>query len=143
MAIQDEAGLILNLYELRREATMRTARDWFGREFHPESLADIEKVLYSEHSGHFRMVVGYWDMAAALVNNGAISMQLFNDTNGEHFGVFGKMEPLLKDVRGMFGPNFLAQLEKLIDATPGGRERAAAVRERLKAIRARLASVKS
>jgi hypothetical protein len=33
-------------------------------------------------------------MAAALVNNGAISLELFNDTNGEHIGVFSKIEPL-------------------------------------------------
>ena len=139
MAIQDEAALILQLYDLRREETMRTARNWYSREFNPESMADIEKILFSEHSGHLRMVASYWDMAAALVNNGAISAQLFNDTNGEQFLAFGKLEPFLKDIRAAFGPQFLANLEKLIDATPGGRERAAAVRERMKAMRARFA----
>lgn len=143
MAIQDEAGLILKLYDLRREETMRTARNWFARDFNPESMADIETVMFSEHSGHLRMVLSYWDMAAALVNNGAISVQLFNDTNGEHFGVFGKMEPFLKDIRNAYGPNFCAHLEKLIDATPGGRDRSTAVRERLKAIRARMAAAKA
>ena len=140
MAIQDEAALILQLYDLRREETMRTARNWYSREFNPESMADIEKILFSEHSGHLRMVASYWDMAAALVNNGAISAQLFNDTNGEQFLAFGKLEPFLKDIRAAFGPQFLANLEKLIDATPGGRERAAAVRERMKAMRARFAA---
>jgi len=139
MAIQDEAALIHQLYDLRREETMRTARNWYSREFNPESMADIEKILFSEHSGHLRMVASYWDMAAALVNNGAISAQLFNDTNGEQFLAFGKLEPFLKDIRAAFGPQFLANLEKLIDATPGGRERAAAVRERMKAMRARFA----
>jgi len=139
MAIQTEAALILQLYDLRREETMRTARNWYSREFNPESMADIEKILFSEHSGHLRMVASYWDMAAALVNNGAISAQLFNDTNGEQFLAFGKLEPFLKDIRAAFGPQFLANLEKLIDATPGGRERAAAVRERMKAMRARFA----
>ena len=137
MAIQTEAALILQLYDLRREETMRTARNWYSREFNPESMADIEKILFSEHSGHLRMVASYWDMAAALVNNGAISAQLFNDTNGEQFLAFGKLEPFLKDIRVAFGPQFLVNLEKLIDATPGGRERAAAVRERMKAMRAR------
>jgi len=140
MAIQDEAALILQLYDLRREETMRTARNWYSREFNPESMADIEKILFSEHSRHLRMVASYWDMAAALVNNGAISAQLFNDTNGEQFLAFGKLEPFLKDIRAAFGPQFLANLEKLIDATPGGRERAAAVRERMKAMRARFAA---
>lgn len=140
MAIQDEAALILQLYDLRREATMRTARDWFARDFSPESMADVEKAFFGEHSGHLRMVASYWDMAAALVNNGAISAQLFLDTNGEQFMVFGKLEPFLKDIRGGFGPQFLMNLEKLIDATPAGRERAAGTRERMKAIRARIAA---
>ena len=96
---QAEAGLILELYDLRREETMRKARDWFFREFNPESAADIDKVLFGEHSGHFRMVMTYWDMAAALVNHGAIDMALFNDTNGEQFPVFAKVEPFLGEMR--------------------------------------------
>jgi hypothetical protein len=140
MAIHDEAALVLQLYDLRREQTMREGRNWYARDFYPESMTDIEKILTGEHSGHLRMVASYWDMAAALVNNGAINAQLFNDTNGEHYLVFGKLEPFLKEIRGAFGPYFLINLEKLIDATPGGRERAAAVRERFKAMRARLAA---
>ena len=92
---QAEAGLILKLYDLRREETMRKARDWFFREFNPESADDIDKVMFGEHSGHFRIVMTYWDMAAALVNHGAIDLALFNDTNGEQFSVFAKLEPFL------------------------------------------------
>ena len=143
MAIHDEAALILRLYELRREDTMRTARDWFARDFHPDSTADVEKVFFTEHSGHLRMVTSYWDMAAALVNSGAIGAELFNETNGEQYGVFGKMEPFLQDIRKAFGPQYLSNLEKLIDATPGGRDRVAAVRERMKIIRTRLAAAQA
>ena len=35
MSKQEEAGLILKLYELRREDTMRKARDWYFRDFNP------------------------------------------------------------------------------------------------------------
>ena len=143
MAIQDEAALILQLYDLRREETMRTARDWYAREFNPESMADLDKELAGEHSGHLRMVTSYWEMAAALVNNGAINLQLFNDTNGEQYLVFGKVQPFLNEIRSAYGPQYLIQLEKLIDATPGGRERVAGVRERMKAMRARLAAAQS
>lgn len=139
MSKQEEAGLILKLYELRREETMRRAREWFFREFNPESLADFTNTLFGEHSGHARMVITYWDMAAALVNNGAISQEMFCDCNGEHIGVFAKIEPLLGDIRGAFGPQFAANLEKLIDATPDGRKRVANTREQMKAIRAQLA----
>src|SRR3954453_9981959 len=108
MSKQEEAGLILRLYELRREETMRKARDWYFRDFNPESMADFTAALFGEHSGHLRMVVTYWDMAAALVNDGAISFQLFNDTNGEHIGVFSKIEPLLDQIRGTMSPRFAA-----------------------------------
>ena len=138
MSIQDEAGLILKLYELRREDTMRKARNWYFAEFNPQSLADFQSAMFGEHSGHLRMVITYWDMAAALVNHGAISKELFNDANGEHIGVFGKIEPLLGEIRSAFGPNYAINLEKLIDATPGGRERVAFMRERMKAIRAQV-----
>ncbi len=140
MSKQEEAGLILKLYELRREDTMRKARDWYFREFNPQSMADFTHAMFGEHSGHLRMVVSYWDMVAGLVNNGAISLELFNDTNGEHLGVFSKIEPLLGEIRAVQGPQFAASLEKLIDATPDGRKRVAGVRERLKAIGAQIAA---
>jgi hypothetical protein len=137
---QEEADLILKLYELRREETMRKARDWYFREFHPESIADFTEAMFGEHSGHLRMVVSYWDMAAALVNDGAIRLDLFTNTNGEHFGVFSKIEPLLGEIRSAYAPQFAASLEKLIDATPEGRNRTANARERMKAIRDHLAA---
>jgi hypothetical protein len=139
MSIQDEAGLILKLYELRREETMRKARDWYFREFNPQNMAEFSAAIFGEHSGHVRMVVTYWDMAAALVNRGAISLDLFTETNGEHIGIFAKIEPILGEIRGAFGPQFASNLEKLIDATPDGRKRTAGTREQMKAIRSQLA----
>jgi len=139
MSKHAEAELILKLYDLRREETMRTARDWFFRDFNPESIADFNAALFGEHSGHMRMVMSYWDMAAALVNHGAISLDLFTDTNGEYIGVFSKLEKLLPEVRAMFGPQFFASLEKLIDAMPDGRKRVSEMRERFNAIRAQMA----
>ena len=138
MSIQDEAGLILKLYELRREETMRTARNWYFAEFNPQSLADFQAAMFGEHSGHLRMVITYWDMAAALVNRGAIGLELFNDANGEQIGVFAKIEPLLGEIRAAFGPHYAGNLERLIDATPDGRKRSANSREMMKAMRARM-----
>jgi len=139
MSKQEEAGLILKLYELRREETMRKARDWYFLEFTPESFADFSKALFGDHSGHLRMVITYWEMAAALVHNGAIDINMFCDCNGEHVSVFAKIEPILGEIRGTFGPQFAASFEKLIDAMPEGRKRTAEARERMKAIRAQLA----
>jgi len=143
MSKQDEASLILKLYELRREDTMRKARDWFTLEFNPASMDDLNNYMFSEHSGHLRMVLSYWEMAAALVNQGAISLEMFNETNGEHLGVFSKIEHLVPEVRAVWGPQWMANLEKVIDSTPKGRERIAIMRERMKGILAELAERRS
>ena len=103
-------------------------------------MADFNAAIFGDHSGHLRMVVTYWDMTGALVNDRAIAQQLFNDCNGEHIGVFSKIEPLLGEIRAAYGPQFAASLETLIDATPDGRKRAAAGREQMKASRAQLAA---
>ena len=139
MSKQEEAGLILNLYNLRREETMRKARDWFFRDFNPQSFADFNAAMFGENSAYLRMVISYWEMAAALVKNGAISLELFSDSNGEHIGVFSKIEPLLGEIRAAIGSQFAVHFEKLIDATPDGRKRVAEARERMKAIHAQMA----
>ena len=140
MSKQEEAGLVLKLYELRREETMRKARDWYFARFHPQSLADYNEAMFGPDGAFARMVISYWDMAAALVNHGAISLELFNETNGEHIGVFSKVEPFLAELRTQWGPNYVANLEKVIDATPDGRKRVAATRERTKGVRSKLAN---
>jgi hypothetical protein len=140
MSKYEEANLILKLYDLRREAVMRKAREWYFVEFNPESMADIGNTMFSEHSGHVRMVWTYWDMAATLVNHGAINLDLFNEANGEHIGVFSKVEKLLPEIRAAYNPQFLMNLEKLIDAMPDGRKRTEMMRQRMKEIRADMAA---
>jgi hypothetical protein len=140
MAIHDEANLILKLYDLRREETMRKARDWYFREFNPQSFADFQNAMFSEHSGHLRMVTSYWDMAAALVNHGAIGMHLFSETNGEYIGVYAKVEPFLNEIRSAMAPQYFANLEKLVNSVPGDKERVLAFRERMKMIQAEMAT---
>lgn len=132
MSKHEDANLILKLYDLRREAVMREARQWFFT-FNPQSIQDFIDVLLGEHSGHYRMVVSYWDMAASLVNHGAIEEQLFNDTNGEHLFVYSKIEPFVPELRSLFGnPQFLENLEKVVKRIPNHEERISALRERMK-----------
>jgi hypothetical protein len=143
MSKHEDGALILKLYELRREPTMRKARDWYFAEFFPETMADYNAAVFGEHSGHLRMVTSYWDMAAALVNHGAIDLDLFNAANGEHIGVFAKIEHLIGDVRGAYGAQYLVNLEKLIDDTKDGRERVAATRERMRGMKAKIAAMRA
>jgi len=130
------AELILKLYELRREDTMRKARQWFIT-FNPDSADDIGNVLRGEHSAYFRMVTSFWDMSASLVNNGAIDEKMFNDANGEHVVVFSKIEPFVAEHRQRVGQaHWMAQLEQLVMRVPNAKERLAATRERFRAMAA-------
>ena len=132
MSKYKHADLILKLYELRREPVMREARNWMFT-FNPTSIQDVFEVLMGEHSGHYRMVISYWDMAAALVNNGAIDETLFNETNGEHIFVYSKIEPVIEEIREMFGsPDFLRNLETLVKRIPNIDEKLITMRARMK-----------
>ena len=113
---------------------MRAARDWYRLRFNPASSGEVAAVLEGPHNAFFRMVVSYWDMAAALVNHGAIDEALFHEVNVEHVGTFAKVEPFLADLRAATGnPDFLANLERLVMRLPDAKARLADVRERSRA----------
>ena len=131
MSKYKDADLILKLYDLRREKTMREARAWFFT-FNPKGKEDFIDVLTGDKSGLYRMVISYWDMACSLVNNGAIDPQMFNDANGEHIFVYAKLEPFLPALREEMGnPNFLAHLEKTVKECPDYEAKLATIRERM------------
>ena len=122
---------ILKLYELRSEASMRKARDWFATRFYPERTKDILDVLVSEHSADFRMVASYWDMAAAFVIFEAINDEMFNAINTEHVAVYAKLQPFLTELRAMPGVPpylYLNHLEPLVLRIPDAEARVAAMR---------------
>ncbi|MBA3784099.1 MAG: hypothetical protein H0X15_00955 [Acidobacteria bacterium] len=132
---QEDANLILRLYEQRRDETMRRARAWFLKNFNPQSVQDIFAVIGGEHSADFRMVTSYWDMAAAFVNHGAIDEQMFNDINTEHIAIYAKLQPFLAELRAMPGLPpylYLKNLELLVMRTPDAEERIAVMRRFMK-----------
>ena len=122
------AELILKLYDLRREAVMREARNWFFT-FNPESVEHIQRTAMGEHGGYFRMVTTYWDMACSFVNHGAIDAEMFNDATGEQVFVFAKIQPFLEEIRALGSPTYMQHLERAVLAMPHAEERLARVRE--------------
>ncbi|MBV9086477.1 MAG: hypothetical protein JOY79_03245 [Acidobacteriaceae bacterium] len=136
-----DADLILKLYDLRREAVMRQARQWVAVSFWPETIDDLVKVLSefgSQENAYFRQVFGYWEMACALVLNGALDENLFFDTSGEMFFLFAKLRRFLKEFRQkMNAPEALLQIEKFATGTPRGRQRLEMMEKRIADLRAR------
>lgn len=111
------AGVLLKLYELRTESTLRKARNWFTYEFHPASAQEVLRVWLGpgHESAPYRMVTSYWDMAATLVRHGAIPGAMFNAANTEHIAVYAKLRPFLTEIRETTRyPDYLASLEQVV-----------------------------
>ena len=126
----ESAGLILKLYELRREKKMRKARQWFGAQ-HFRSTQDVLEAARGKDNAYFRMVTSYWAMTAALVLHGGIDAPMFHDANNEHVFVWAKLEPHIEEFRKAVNqPAFLKHLEGLIESMPDGRERVTLMQER-------------
>ncbi len=124
-----DAELILRLYDLRREAEMRKARNWCLIQFWPENADDYLKVgmaLGTQENAWLRQVTGYWDLAASLVVRGVLHADLFLEgaSSGEMFFLFTKIQPFLKELREKSqSPKMMGNIEKVIQMTKEGRER--------------------
>jgi hypothetical protein len=135
-----DAELIVKLYDLRREAELRKARNWWLG-FWPESADDILKItsaLGTQENAWLRQAGGYWEMATSFVLHGALNRDLFLEPSfsGEMFVFYGKVEPFLKELREkMQNPNIFGNVEKLIATSPGAPERLKQSQERLAAMR--------
>jgi len=124
----EAAAVLLKLYELRTEPALRQARAWFAFEFHPSSARDVLSTWLGpgHESAPYRMVTTYWDMAASLVNQGAIPAEMFNEANTEHVALFAKLRPFLAEVRSATGyPDYLANIERVVGMLPQPEERVA------------------
>ena len=124
----EAAAVLLKLYELRTEPALRQARAWFAFEFHPSSARDVLSTWLGpgHESAPYRMVTTYWDMAASLVNQGAIPAEMFNEANTEHVALFAKLRPFLAEVRSATGyPEYLANIERVVGMLPQPEERVA------------------
>src|SRR5271169_2082951 len=96
-----DAELLLRLYDLRREARLREAREWYIGKFQAESAEDFSKKFPSgsPENASFRMVVSYWDMAASIVSQGLIKEEFFFENTTEFWIVWAKLKPIAPAMR--------------------------------------------
>jgi len=140
-----DAQLILRLYDLRREAEMRKARNWWLVTFWPRTADEFIKVATahgSQENNWLRQVSGYWDMAAALVLHGTIHPDLFLEGgfSGEMFFIYAKIQPILKELREkMQSPGLFSNVEKVIMNSKTGRERLKVISGRVESRRQAMA----
>ena len=118
-ATYEDANLILRLYDLRREARLREARDWFGKNFHAGTLDEFNTLCPpgSDANAYVRMVVGYWETAASLVACGVLNEDLFFRSNGELLFVWERIRgivPALRDL--MKDPTMFHNVESVANS---------------------------
>jgi hypothetical protein len=148
-ATATDAQLIMQLYDLRREAEIRKARNWWVAEFWPQNIDDILKVsgaLGSQENNWLRQVGGYWSMAASFVLQGALNEDLFlqPSVSGEMFFVYAKVQPFLKELREKMGdPQMFGNIEKVIMGSKFGRERLKFTLKRVGMMREKRAAAKA
>ena len=111
----EQAQLHLQVYEMRREARLRQARDWFFSNYFANTFDEAMRIAAPGTDGgtNYMMVVSYWEQACALLNYGLLHEDLFFETSGEFFGVWERVKPTLEEGRKQFSSKlYLANLEK-------------------------------
>jgi hypothetical protein len=115
-ATVEDARLVLQFYEMRREPRMREARTFVIGSFKARTFEEFLKVcpLGSAENASFRQVTSYWDMVCAIVRRDLVDRDLFFETNGELTVVWEKVRELTHHYRERLRqPLFLANLEQI------------------------------
>jgi hypothetical protein len=134
----EQAELVLRLYELRREAVMRQARSYVGGgAFAPRSVDELVALVSKggTETGYVLQVYGYWDMVCAFVIHGMLSAELVYDTCQEMYFQYAKIQPYLKRFRAkMDFPEWMQNIERVIEKSAKGRKRIAMMRKNMERI---------
>ncbi len=102
----DDANLILRLYEMRREATMRDARGWFSSSCKPQSFEDLMKNIAPPgtlHNAYYRQVTSYWEMVAGFITSGVLNKDLFVQSGMEMLLVWIRIHKIVPEMRAAHG----------------------------------------
>ena len=126
MATATDGELVLRLYEIRREETLRRSRRFMVFDFNPKTLEELRVVsrdITSEHNAAWRQTLSFWEMAASLVLRGAVDADLFLDTNAEGILLYAKFHHFHAETEKQSGNPFMKQTATLIERFPAARER--------------------
>ena len=113
-ATYDDVKLILQLYEMRREARLREARRWFTASFKAKTYDDFTALCPpgSEPNASYRMVTTYWEMVASFLTSGVLHPELFYQSGRELLFVWERVRDIVPAVReAIKNPRELRNLE--------------------------------
>jgi hypothetical protein len=124
MATAADAGVVLELYKLRQETTLRAARQFMAMEFWPKDLEELRAVsraMGTDKNAYWRQVMTYWEMAASLVLRGAVDADLFLDSQGEGIFLYAKFHHWHAETEKESGNIFMKNTAALIEKYPAAK----------------------
>lgn len=146
-ATATDADICMKLYEMRREAEMRKARNFVNFQFHPQGIDDVVKLMQAigtTENAWARQVFSYWENAASLILNDVVHPGLFFAWNGEMVFIYAKFQPFLKEWRQqMDNPAILSGVEKVLSSSPELRKRVVMVQKRIEKMTEKAQAAKS
>jgi hypothetical protein len=135
-----DAELLIQVYDLRREAVMRESRRAILREFWPKTWDDVQAVLKPEHpqNAPYRQTATYWEMVYSIARHGIVHAGFWLENNGEGLFLLAKVEPFLPQIRAAGQPTAFRNAEWVARDCPDGQP----VYERIKARVAQMAAAR-
>lgn len=129
-----DADLILKLYDLRREDSLRAAREKLTSEFWPKNAKEAVAIVAHEHplNRTYRQVSTYWEMVYRMARHGIIHGDFLVENNGEGLLLYAKVEPYLAEIRAATSPRSFQNAEWVAKEVPMGRTIADHMRARVK-----------
>ena len=129
-----DADLILKLYDLRREESLRAAREKLTAEFWPKNAKEAVAITGLDHPLNriYRQVSTYWEMVYRMGRHGIIHGDFLVENNGEGLLLYAKVEPYLAEIRAATSPRSFQNAEWVAKEVPMGRTIADHMRGRVK-----------
>ena len=115
---EDDAELLLHLYEIRRDPELRRGRQWFLTEFKATDWSHIKSgyLKFGDEDRWFRMTTSYWEMVGSMVNREVLHAELFFDHTGEDIVTRERCKPWIAGARADIRPSYLIQFERMVAA---------------------------
>jgi len=129
-----DAELVLRVYEMRREAVLRQARETLRTQFWPKSAPDAVAITSGDHplNGAYRQVGTYWEMVYGLVRHDVVHAGFFLDSNLEGLFLFAKVEAYVDEMRKATTPLAFRNAEWVAKVCPEGQQLFDVLRARVK-----------
>lgn len=129
-----DADLILKLYDLRREESLRAAREKLTSEFWPKNAKEAVAIVALDHPLNriYRQVSTYWEMVYRMARHGIIHGDFLVENNAEGLLLYAKVEPYLTEIRAATSPRSFLNAEWVAKEVRMGKAIAEHMRARVK-----------